>query len=243
MRTVAIIQARMSSTRLPHKVLKDLCGESVLARVVRRVQRCRTLDDVWVATSLNGADDSLVAEAERLGVTVFRGNENDVLDRYYQTARDSRADVIVRLTSDCPLIDPDVSDEVVRAFRTQEPDYASNALVRTYPRGLDTEVIAFLALERAWREAQAPHHRTHVTPYLYENPDQFKLLSVTCPENHSAHRWTLDTEADLVFMRAVYGRFQGNDKFTWHDVLDVVQKRPELEEINCMVRQKALVEC
>jgi len=243
MRTVAIIQARMSSTRLPHKVLKELCGESVLARVVRRVQRCRTLDDVWVATSLNGADDAVVAEAERLGITVFRGNENDVLDRYYQAARESRADVIVRITSDCPLLDPEVSDEVVRAFMEQKPDYASNALVRSYPRGLDTEVIASFALERAWQEAGALHQRAHVTPYLYENPDQFKLLPVTYQENHSAHRWTLDTEADLVFIRAVYQALRKREGFTWRDVLELVQERPELEEINRRVRQKALVEC
>jgi len=177
MKIVAIVQARMGSTRLPGKVLLDLCGTSVLGWVASRVRLCRLIDEVVIATTTSPADEAIVEEAQRLAVAIFRGDEQDVLDRYYRAARMGNADVIVRITADCPLIDPDLTGETIEQFLAERPDYASNALERTYPRGLDTEVMSRQALERAWREAREPYQRAHVTPYIYQNPGQFRILS------------------------------------------------------------------
>ena len=172
----------------------------------------------------------------------FRGDEQDVLDRYYQAALAHQAEVVVRITSDCPMLDDAVSDKVVRAFLAVEPDYASNVLERSYPRGLDTEVLTFAALERAWREATVEHHRAHVTPYLYQNPQLFRLLSVTNAQDFSRHRWTVDTADDLAFAREVYARFIGGGTFSWSDVLALIDREPALIELNRAVRQKELHE-
>jgi spore coat polysaccharide biosynthesis protein SpsF len=239
---VAIIQARMGSTRLPGKVLKDLEGDTVLARVLARVRRSAVIGEFLVATSDRPGDDAVVAECQRLGTKVFRGDENDVLDRYYRAAQFSKAEVVVRITADCPLIDPEVTDETVNKFLTQRPDYASNALIRSYPRGLDTEVFSSQALERAWSESSAPYQRAHVTPYLYQNPERFKLLAVQGEKDYSGLRWTLDTEQDLEFLRAVYRGFPGRVDFGWRDVLTLLEREPQLSELNRNVEQKALHE-
>ena len=147
----------------------------------------------------------------------------------------------MRITSDCPLIDPDITDKTIQAFLDQQPDYASNALLRTYPRGLDTEVMTTLALERAWRQATRPYQRAHVTPYIYEHADEFKLLSVTGEADYSDHRWTLDAHEDLAFVRAVYARMEGQD-FGWRDVLRLLEREPGLVELNRSVAQKVLDE-
>ena len=242
MKIVAIIQARMGSTRLPGKVLKDLAGDTVLARVVSRVRRCKLVNEVVVATSTDPTDDQIVQECRRLDTGVFRGNEHDVLDRYYRAAADAHADVIVRITSDCPLIDPDISDKTIQAFLDARPDYASNVLERTYPRGLDTEVVTFAALESAWRDARETYQREHVMPFLYQYPERFKLLSVKGDRDFSQHRWTLDTPEDLEFLRAIYARVADAQKFGWQDVLNILEREPELMELNRHVVQKALHE-
>jgi spore coat polysaccharide biosynthesis protein SpsF len=242
MRTIAIIQARMGSTRLPGKVLRELGGETVLARVIIRVRRMRMIDELVIATTTERADDPIVETADRRGALVFRGGEEDVLDRYYQAACSFKADFIVRITADCPLIDPEVSDHAVQQFLSVRPDYASNVLERTYPRGLDTEVLTMSALERAWREASEPYHRAHVTPYIYRNPEKFQLLSVTGEADHSQQRWTLDTPEDLEFLQAVYARLGGQEDFGWRDVLNLVKREPALSEINRQIAQKALLE-
>jgi spore coat polysaccharide biosynthesis protein SpsF len=241
-KVVAIIQARMGSTRLPGKVLKDLEGETVLARVVQRVRRARLIDDVLIATTNQAADDAIVEECERCSIAVFRGDEDDVLDRYYRGALVCRAGIVVRITSDCPLIDPEITDKTIAAFLDARPDYASNALVRTYPRGLDTEVMTVEALERAWRGATEPYQRTHVTPYIYQNHDAFTVLPVTGDADYSSHRWTLDTPEDLAFIRAIYARVEDRRNFGWRDVLGILDREPELAEMNRMVLQKAVHE-
>src|SRR4030081_1777500 len=175
----------MCSTRLPGKVLLDLAGASVLSRVLERVRRTNSIDEVLVATTDRPSDDVIVQECLRYQIPIFRGQEEDVLDRYYRAAVSAKADVVVRITSDCPLIDPEVTGKTVQAFLEERPDYASNCLVRTYPRGLDTEVVTVRALERAWREAAKPHQREHVTPYIYGNPGEFRLLSVTGEADYS----------------------------------------------------------
>lgn len=242
MKTVAIIQARMGSTRLPGKVLKDLAGATVLARVVSRVRRARLIDEVLVATTDRPADDALVAECRKCSVAVSRGAQDDVLDRYYRSAQLVRAEIVVRITSDCPLIDPEITDKTIAAFLDARPDYASNALQRSYPRGLDTEVMSLDALTRAWEEAQKPYEREHVTPYIYEHPEKFRILSVPGNPDYSSHRWTLDTPEDLEFLRAIYARLNNHTTFSWRQVLDVVDREPELMDLNRFVMQKAVHE-
>ncbi len=170
MKTVAVIQARMGSTRLPGKVMIDIGGQSMLSWVVARTRRARTLDEVVVATTVLKIDEAIVEKCSTIGVAVFRGSEENVLDRYYRTSELFNADVIVRITSDCPLIDPAVIDTVVTDFVVHQPDYASNTLKRRFPRGLDVEVFSQAALAAAWSHDESARGRTHVTPYLYLNP-------------------------------------------------------------------------
>lgn len=232
----------MGSTRLPGKVLKDLEGESVLARVVSRLRRARLIDELLIATTDQPADDVIVEECKRCYVPVFRGDEKDVLDRYFRAAQFYRAGIVVRITSDCPLIDPEITDKTIGAFLDARPDYASNALVRTYPRGLDTEVVTLEALERAWRAAREPYQRAHVTPYIYQNEAAFTILPVAGDADYSHHRWTLDTPEDLAFIRAVYARVQDRETFGWRETLDILEREPELLEMNRLVQQKAMHE-
>jgi len=242
MNTVAVIQARMGSSRLPGKVLMDLGGETTLARVVRRLQRSRQVTKIVVATTTARGDQAIIRECEHLQVVCFRGEEQDVLDRYYQAASANAADAVVRVTSDCPLIDPELVDETVEVFRDEHADYASNVFPRTYPRGLDTEVFSFDALDRAWREAREAHQREHVTPYLYEHPQIFKLASLSGAADYSRYRWTLDTREDLELLRAIYSRFDGRDDFSWKEVLRLMEREPELAELNSQVLQKPVRE-
>ncbi len=242
MRVVAIIQARMGSTRLPGKVLRDIGGMPMLARVVRRVQRAKLVEQVVVATSTENSDVPIIEACASLGVQVTRGSETDVLDRYYQAARRSHAEAVVRITADCPLIDPGVMDQVIAAFLKQRPDYASNIITRTYPRGLDTEVLTIMALERTWKEAIEPYQRVHVTPYFYQNPQLFRLLAVTSTQDYSQQRWTVDTAEDLAFVREIYRQLGNRDDFTWCEVLALIQSDPTLAEMNTDIHQKALHE-
>ncbi len=242
MTTVAIIQARMGSTRLPGKVLADIEGRTMLERVVRRVRRAARVDAVVVATSTETGDDPIVAECDRLEIATFRGSETDVLDRYHQAARAVDARAVTRITADCPLIDPGLIDQVVAVFRARRPDYASNTLERTFPRGLDVEVFTIDALERAWREAKQPYERSHVTPFIHQQPGRFTLESITTRPNLGRHRWTVDTPEDLALVRALYRRLGGNDRFGWREVIELLEREPELAAANRGVRQKALEE-
>jgi spore coat polysaccharide biosynthesis protein SpsF len=240
LKVVAIVQARMGSTRLHGKVLKDIEGETMLARVVSRLRRSRLIDEVLVATTDQKPDDAIVEECRKCPVPVSRGDQDDVLDRYFRAAQLSQAKVVVRVTSDCPLIDPEVADKTIKAFLEVRPDYASNILVRTYPRGLDTEVMSFATLERAWQEARQPYEREHVTPRIFEHPSEFKLLSVTGNADYSGYRWTVDTPEDLEFVRSIYARLKDKPAFVWRDVLDVLDREPRLLELNRSIVQKAL---
>jgi spore coat polysaccharide biosynthesis protein SpsF len=240
-KTVAIIQARMGSSRLPGKVLAPIKGKPMLWYVLQRTKAARTVDDVVVATTTKAADGAVIEFCREHSIASFRGSENDVLDRYYRAALERQAQIVVRITSDCPLIDPEIIDKTVSAFLAQRPDYASNSLVRTYPRGLDTEVMSFEALSIAWKEARQAYQRAHVTPFLYENPQRFRLLSVTADEDYSAHRWTVDTQEDLDLVRAIYSRF-ADEHFSFDDILQLIEREPSLSEINEFVVQKALHE-
>jgi len=235
----AIIQARMGSTRLPGKVMMDLAGQLMLVRVVNRVRRASRLDEVVVATTTNPNDDSIVDLCQERGWQFFRGNQEDVLDRYYHAASAFRADVVIRITSDCPLIEPEIVDRVVNEFLSHYPqvEYVSNNLQRTFPLGLDVEVMSFGALERAWQEDSNPSWREHVTPYLRRHPKKFRTRNVDNDIDYSYMRWTVDTIEDLTFVRKIYNYFQ-NDTFTWREVLHLLETHPEWLEINRHVQQK-----
>ena len=240
MKVVAIIQARMGSTRLPGKVLMDIAGETMLARVVSRLRRSFLINELLVATTDLAADDMLVAECRKCTVPVCRGDQNDVLDRYYRAAQLAKAEVVVRITADCPLIDPEITDKTIAAFLKGRPDYACNTITRSYPRGLDTEVISIDALARAWKDARERREREHVTPYIYEHPAMFRILPVTGDADYSQHRWTVDTPEDLEFVRAIYDRLKDHADFSWRDVLALLEREPALLELNRSVTQKAL---
>jgi spore coat polysaccharide biosynthesis protein SpsF len=240
MRTVAIVQARTGSTRLPGKVLLPLLGAPMLAWVVRRATRARSLDAVVVATTVDPSDDPIHDLARREGWPVVRGSVDDLLDRYMTAARDHRADVVVRITADCPLIDPAVIDLTVDAFHAGDWDYASNSLEpRTFPRGLDVEVIAREALDRAWRDDTDPAWREHATPYIYRHPELFRILAVTAAENHADQRWSVDTPEDYELVRRIYEAI-GRDDFTWLEALAVVEAHPDWMELNRDVVQKVV---
>ena len=228
----------MGSTRLPGKVLADIEGMPMLARVVERVRRARTIDRIIVATTTESRDDELAQYAGTLSVDVTRGNEDDVLDRYYQAAHVYELDVVVRITSDCPLLDPGLLDQVVTLLFESHVDYAANTLRRTFPRGLDVEAVPFVTLERVWQEASSFHQRAHVFPYILDHPEQFSTAGITDAADRSHMRWTVDTEEDLIFVREVY-RTLGTDDFMWTDVLKVLDARPELGQINALVPQKS----
>ena len=239
-RTVAIVQARMGSTRLPGKVMLPLLGEPVLTRVMRRAARARTLDEVVVATTTLPQDDAIVALAEAEGWPVERGSETDLLGRYLGAARTHDAEVIVRITSDCPLLDPDVIDATVTAFHAGDVDYASNTIEpATYPRGLDVEVVARAALERAGLEDRDPAWREHVTPYIYRQPDVFRLMRVPAQTDHSEYRWSIDTPEDYALVEQIYQAF-GRDDFTWLEAIAVVQAHPSWASINRHTVQKVV---
>jgi spore coat polysaccharide biosynthesis protein SpsF len=240
MKIVAIVQARMGSTRLPGKVLMDLGGQPVLCRVVHRLRRSTMLADVVIATTDSKRDDVLVQLCHGHGFATFRGSEDDVLDRYYRAATSCEADAVVRVTSDCPLIDPELVDQVIHEFLVKNAEYASNVLVRSYPRGLDCEVFTMSALERVWRTAIEPHRREHVTPFFYESPSLFRMASVTGEHDYSHYRWTLDTPEDLQLIRAIYSSFGERDDFSWRETIALMQRVPELHAMNANIMQKPL---
>ena len=246
MRVVAIIQARMGSQRLPGKVLLDIEGQTMLSRVVRRVQQSRLIDEVVVATSVSPADDAVVAEAERLGVRAVRGSEDDVLARYVDAARATDADVIVRVSADSPFVDPEVCDLVVSTFVSADPsvDYASNKLEASFPLGLDAEAFSRDALERAARDAVVEYERSHVTVHMYANLEKFSLLPVSADGSRNLHswRWTVDTPEDLEFARTVFGRLGGSNEFSWKEVVALIDAEPELAAMNSHVVAKPIRE-
>lgn len=240
---VAIVQARMSSTRLPGKVMKKIVGKLIILHDIDRIKQIKNLNKIVIATTTKKENDIIVKTIKNYDseIGIFRGSEDDVLDRYYKAAKEFNADVIVRITSDCPLFDPIVSDKVIEAFLNNECDYCSNTLNRTYPLGLDTEIFSFDTLEKAWKEAKENYQREHVTPYVYEHPDKFKLLNVSNNKNLSHLRWTLDTIKDFKFISEIYKRlYNENNIFHMKNILKILEKEPELIEINKHVRQKTL---
>ena len=222
---VAIVQARMSSTRLPGKVMAPILGEPMIAKQLERVRRARTLTKILVATSTDCSDDPLAGYLASKGQAPFRGSLRDVLDRYAGAAEAAGDPThVVRLTADCPLIDPEVIDETVRLALASGAAYTSNVEPRTYPVGLDVEVMTADALRAAAAEAADPYEREHVTTFLRRRPERFAQASVTQPVDRSAMRWTVDRPADFAFARGVYeALYPTNPAFTTQDVLDLLE--------------------
>lgn len=259
-RIVAIVQARMGASRLPGKVLLDLGGQSMLRRVVERTRRARLLDSVVVATTSEAQDDPLAELCTARGYLVYRGSMHDVLDRFYHAARTFGAEVVVRITADCPIIDPVLIDETVQTLISCRRDLVANRLPppwpRTYPIGLDVEVCTFAAMERAWKEADQPFQREHVLPYLYEgippgalapgkehvaqsvSPRGFRVGLLHHSPDYGSLRWTVDTPEDMNLLRRIYAYFKGRDDFSWQDVLALWQLHPELFAVNADVKHK-----
>jgi glutamate-1-semialdehyde 2,1-aminomutase len=231
MKIVAIVQARMGSTRLPNKVMKPIGGVPMIEMLLSRLSKAEELDQIIVATSIDVRNQPLVEHVQKLGYACEQGSENDVLDRFVQAAKKHQADVVVRITGDCPLVDPDLVDEVIRRFRVACVDYFSNIQPPTYPNGLDVEVFTLKALEQASRETNKPFDREHVAPYLRES-GRFKIDAMQYSQDLSDLRWTVDESVDFTVIEAVFQYFHPRTDFTWEEVLDLQQQKPEIFIIN-----------
>ncbi|WP_430788226.1 cytidylyltransferase domain-containing protein [Virgibacillus flavescens] len=241
MKVAAIIQARMGSTRLPGKVLKKVLKKPLLAYQLERVQRSNYLNEILVATTDQNKDDAIVSFCQNYGLSVFRGSETDVLTRYYNAADYVKADVIVRLTSDCPLIDPNQIDKVIERYHSHNHplQYVSNTLKRTLPRGMDTEVFSIQALQKAYEKAESKTDREHVTRYIVNNPQLFKLSNVSNSINYSHHRWTVDTIEDFSLIKKIIETlYPAHPFFSLEDVIELLEKNPKWQLINSHVQQK-----
>lgn len=241
MRVVCIVQARMGATRLPGKPLKKIMGRPILAYLVERLRRAKSLDDVVIATTPEKQDDEIALWCQKEEIACYRGSEDDVLERYLEAARLHHADAVVRVTGDCPLIDPAIVDTVVDDFLRNVPkyDYVSNTITRSYPRGLDVEVFSMEALEKVAQVAQRGEYREHVTLYFYEHPKEFSVGSVVRSAEDSMDRWTVDTDADLKLVsRIIEELYPINPNFHMQDVLKLLEEYPELRKINAHISQK-----
>jgi spore coat polysaccharide biosynthesis protein SpsF len=239
----AFIQARMGSTRLPGKVLKRVLGKPLLDFLVERLAQSKEIDDIVVLTSTQASDDLIANFCQERGILCFRGSEEDVLDRYYQAALWRKPEGIVRITADCPLIDPEIVDQVVQVFRKNNPhmDYVSNALQRTFPRGLDVEVFSFQALQQAFQLAIHPEEREHVTLYLYRHPERFHLKNVAHQPSLSHHRWTVDTSEDFALIQLILENlYPSHPQFRLKDILQLLAQHPQWSELNSHIEQKKL---
>jgi spore coat polysaccharide biosynthesis protein SpsF (cytidylyltransferase family) len=239
-RAVVVIQARLGSTRLPGKALAEIAGRPMLAHVAERAAAIPGIAGVVIATTVSTVDEALVSFAKRAGVDCIRGSEADVLDRFCLAARASKAQAVVRVTADCPLLDAQVSGRVLAEYLRRRPgvDYVSNVHPPTYPDGLDTEVVSVEALEAAARETRLPSDREHVTPYVWRRTDRFRLANLAHDEDLSSQRWTVDTEADLAFVRAVYGALGPSaPRAGMGEVLRVLAEHPELRDLNAGIRR------
>lgn len=231
----------MSSTRLPGKVMREVLGKPLLGYLLERVKRVRNADEVVVATTVEPEDQQIAEYCQSLGVRVFRGSKEDVLDRYLKAAIASAADVVVRVTGDCPLIDPLVIEQVIGQFLEGGSDYVGNTLKLTFPRGMDTEVFSLRTLEKAAEAACEEREREHVTYFIYKHPELFKLKNVPYSKNVSQLRLTVDTADDFQLIKTVFEMlYQEKPHFSLEDLLTLFEMKPELQEINAHVSQKAL---
>lgn len=237
------VQARMGSTRLPGKVMLRVLDKPLLGFLLDRLKEVKECDAIVVLTTTEAIDDAIEDFCYTNKVACYRGPEEDVLARYYQAAVLRSPDAIVRVTADCPLIDPEVIDLVIRTYKTNFPnhDYISNSLERSYPRGLDAEIFSFRVLDEAYHKAKADFEREHVTPYLYRHPELYHLKNVKSAEMLSHHRWTVDTKEDFLLVKLILEHlYPSNPHFRTKDVLELLQRHPDWININAHVKQKNL---
>ena len=238
MKTVIIVQARMTSTRLPGKVLKTVLGKPLLEYQIERLRRIKAVDEIVIATTTNDTDQPIVDLCNRLDLPCFRGSEEDVLARYHEAAEKYNADIVVRITSDCPVIDPAACEEAIAYFLKNEDQY-DYVRLEQYPRGLDTEVFSFKVLDECFREATDKPDREHVTPFIYRHPERYQVKYLNCDKDYSHHRWTVDTPEDLeLITRIIEEIYPVNPNFNYEDILGVLKKYPDWYDINVEVRQK-----
>lgn len=245
MNTVIIVQARMTSTRLPGKVLKHILGRPMLSFQIERLRRVQGVDSIVVATTSNQTDDPIVDFCAAEEVACTRGSEADVLSRYYETAVEYDAQNIVRVTSDCPLLDADVVDQVLARFAAPPVsyDYVSNMIRPTFPLGMATEVMSLATLRDVFERARDAAEREHVTPYIYWHPERYRIGSVTMSPDLSHHRWTVDTSEDFdLISRILQALYPAKHDFRMADVLSLLQAHPEWAEINRHVSQNKLLQ-
>lgn len=231
MKVVAIVQARMGSTRLPGKVMRPVCGVPLIGLLLQRLAKANLVDEIILSTSTDPRNVRLTEYVQQLGYVVYQGSENDVLDRYYQAAKQAKADVIVRITGDCPLLDPVLVDSVIASYLESKVDYVSNVAPPTFPDGLDIEVFSFSALNKAQHEAKLPQQREHVTPFIRESAE-FSQLNYSNDTNHSNQRWTVDEMDDFIVVQKIYKYFHPRRNFSWTEILNLSEKKPELFAAN-----------
>jgi len=244
MKTVLIIQARLGSNRLPRKILKPIMGRPVLYYLMERVKFLTQVDSIIIATSINPRDDELVEFAIKNSINIFRGDEEDVLSRFYHAATFYDANIVVRCNSDCPLLDPLIVDEIIKEFKSNidSIDYLSNILEPSYPVGMHTEVFTYEALSRAFLDAKDLAEREHVTPYIYRRPNLFRLKNRLLDVDLSSHRWTLDYEEDFDLIKKILTNiYHKNPKFTMEDVIKLVNTNPEWKYINSHIYKNGTV--
>lgn len=233
---IAIIQARMGSSRLPGKVMLDICEKPVLWHVVKRVKHSKYIDEVVVATSIEEDNNKIREFCSKNNILNYSGSENDVLDRFYQAAKYmdiKENDIIIRITADCPLIDPNIIDTVIEAHKNENADYTSNVIKPTFPDGLDCEVVKFSTLAKAWKNAKLKSEREHVTSYIRNNPELFKISSVENNIDLSPLRWTLDEKEDFELISQIYELLYREDSlFFTSEILEVIRENPRLSLIN-----------
>ncbi|MBA2369548.1 MAG: glycosyltransferase family protein [Candidatus Protochlamydia sp.] len=243
MNTEIFVQARMGSTRLPGKVLKEVLGRPLLSYLIERLKRAKEADNLVILTTMQAADDPIIALCQDEGVPWFRGSEENVLERYFMAAQKREVDAIVRITSDCPLIDPEVVDDVIQTYKSAFPsfDYISNSLELSFPRGMDTEIFSFQALKTAFLANIGQEEKEHVTPYIYTHPELFKLKNVAHHPSLCNFRWTVDTPEDFKLIRLILEKlYPFNPKFSMKDILDLLEKYPEWNQINAHIEQRKL---
>ena len=241
MKVTAIIQARMGSSRLPGKILKDLCGQPAIVRMLERVRRATKLDQIIVATTTEQKDNTLVEMLEKVNQPYFRGSENDVLGRFYETWKQYGGGTIMRLTADNPLTDPDMVDDAVQVFGDSDYDYLRYGVGLGLPLGMGMELFHAEGLEKAFHEAADPREREHVTPYFYWHPALFRCGEQRVHPDHSDLRWTVDTPEDYTLVREIYQElYPINPYFSYQDVLNAYEKHPEWRNINSTIEQKTL---
>lgn len=241
-KNIIVIQARIGSSRLPGKALLDIEGEPLLVRLIERIRRVQTPARIVVATTLDQQDDRIAELCRKLEITVYRGHSTDLLDRHFQAALHYKANVIAKIPSDCPMIDPSIIDKVFETFFRAGGDYTSNLHPGSYPDGNDVEVMSFNALAVAWRKAVLPMEREHTTPYIWERPNEFRLSNVLWDDEGTlekgrdcsmTHRWTVDYREDYELVQKVYSElYRVNANFGLNDILSLLEKKPELTHIN-----------